>query len=232
MSYPTTAIFVDSSLDPSAISHYPNVTIYPAVKRGDIYSTSQLYDRIIIVDGLFANARSVWQREIIYALSIGIEVFGTSSMGALRASELKKFGMSGFGWVYSMICTGVFEGDDEVSLLYTIKANKDIVFHSIPYCNVYWNLEQLIGSSSLTSHPYSNFLDSIKILPFFERSLQTISALSSKYLPPDISKPFIGRLQSLHFDIKLLDISSLLNQLYPLYKPMLSASFTRKIIYD
>ena len=54
-------------------------------------------DAIGIVDGFFHQQPSVWHREILYALSQGVPVFGGASMGALRAAELADYGMTGVG---------------------------------------------------------------------------------------------------------------------------------------
>ncbi len=59
-----------------------------------------------LIDGAFAETRAVWHREILWALSQGIHVFGAASMGALRAVELAPFGMRGVGTVYRAYQTG------------------------------------------------------------------------------------------------------------------------------
>ena len=41
------------------------------------------YRRIGIIDGHFGNVPSVWHKEILFALSKGVEVSGAASMGAL-----------------------------------------------------------------------------------------------------------------------------------------------------
>ena len=48
-----------------------------------------------VIDGYFDGVPSVWHKEILWALSQGIRVFGGASMGALRAAELDGFGMTG-----------------------------------------------------------------------------------------------------------------------------------------
>ena len=48
----------------------------------------------------------MWHKEILFALSEGIDVYGAASMGALRAAELDAFGMRGIGDVYSAYAEG------------------------------------------------------------------------------------------------------------------------------
>ena len=89
----------------------------PPIKRGDIAYVIEQKPRIVcIIDGLFFQDSSVGHREILKVLNAGIEVYGASSMGALRACELDTFGMTGVGRVYEMYRDGVIESDDEVAL--------------------------------------------------------------------------------------------------------------------
>jgi hypothetical protein len=85
-------------------------SVYRAVEAG--------YDRIGIVDGLFGNAPAVWHKEILFALSNGIQVLGAASMGALRAAELASYGMAGIGTIYRMYRRGSWSDDDEVAVLH------------------------------------------------------------------------------------------------------------------
>jgi hypothetical protein len=57
---------------------------------------------IILADGVFSANLSVWHKEIVYALQYpGVKaIYGTASMGALRASELDFLGMVGIGRIY------------------------------------------------------------------------------------------------------------------------------------
>ncbi|WP_202918363.1 TfuA-like protein [Streptomyces cavernae] len=71
-----------------------------------------------IVDGLFEQVPTVWHKEILYALSKGVRVFGASSMGALRAAELHTFGMEGVGRVFEGYRALEYEDDDEVTLVH------------------------------------------------------------------------------------------------------------------
>src|SRR6185436_15965805 len=46
----------------------------------------------------------------------GIRVFGASSMGALRATELEPFGMVGVGRIFAGFRSGEYDDDDEVTI--------------------------------------------------------------------------------------------------------------------
>ena len=93
------------------------------VSQGDVYRASrQRPEAIAIIDGYFNQVPAVWHKEILWALANGIPVFGSSSMGALRAAELHQFGMVGIGRVFEAFLHGVLEDDDEVALLHESSA--------------------------------------------------------------------------------------------------------------
>ena len=91
----------------------------PPAAQGDVYKAALAGPRAIgIVDGYFQGKLSIWHKEILWAMSQGIHVFGSSSMGALRAAELHPFGMRGVGRIFEAYRDGVIEDDDEVALLH------------------------------------------------------------------------------------------------------------------
>ena len=87
------------------------------VSQGDVYRASLLRpDAIGIIDGFFERIPAVWHKEILWAMREGIHVFGSASMGALRAAELAAFGMVGVGAVFEAYADGTLEDDDEVAV--------------------------------------------------------------------------------------------------------------------
>jgi hypothetical protein len=85
-------------------------SVFRAVEAG--------YRRVGIVDGYFGNTPSVWHKEILYAISQGVEVVGAASMGALRAAELFQFGVLGIGRIFRLFRMGLWTDDDEVAVLH------------------------------------------------------------------------------------------------------------------
>src|SRR6185295_3385107 len=76
---------------------------FPPASHGDIYraTLSPHPPRIIgVIDGAFRTVPAVRHKEILWAMTEGIHVFGAASMGALRASELADFGMIGVGEIF------------------------------------------------------------------------------------------------------------------------------------
>ena len=62
---------------------------------------------------------SVSPKEILAVLGSGKTVIGAASMGALRASELDRYGMIGVGWVYDRFRTSAVRNDADVALVYS-----------------------------------------------------------------------------------------------------------------
>jgi len=89
----------------------------PPAACGDVMRAALRRPRAVaLVDGVFDRVPAVWHKEILFALSEGIHVYGAASMGALRAAELDRFGMRGIGEVYLAYADGSLEDDDEVAV--------------------------------------------------------------------------------------------------------------------
>jgi hypothetical protein len=94
-------------------------TYLPPAAQGDVYRASLTQPVAIgIIDGVFDQVPSVWHKEILWAMSQGIHVFGSASMGALRAAELETFGMIGVGEIFRAYQNGPLEDDDEVAVVH------------------------------------------------------------------------------------------------------------------
>lgn len=92
----------------------------PPAAHADVLRAALRRPRAIgLVDGVFERVPAVWHKEILFALSEGVHVYGAASMGALRAAELDAFGMRGVGTVYRAYADGVLEDDDEVAVAHT-----------------------------------------------------------------------------------------------------------------
>lgn len=110
-------VFVGPTLSPHHVSEVMDAVCLPPVAQGDVYRASLGWPSAIgIIDGYFECVPSVWHKEILWAMSQGIHVFGSASMGALRAAELASFGMAGVGAIFEAYRDGVLEDDDEVAV--------------------------------------------------------------------------------------------------------------------
>lgn len=115
----TVCLFIGPTLRREEVRLSCEPVCLPPVAQGDVWRAAQHRPRAIgIVDGYFSGAPSVWHKEILWALSEGIHVFGSASMGALRAAELHGFGMRGVGRIFEAFRDGALEDDDEVAVVH------------------------------------------------------------------------------------------------------------------
>ena len=116
---PRAVIFAGPSLPPAQRPPDPVLEWRPPVRQGEVYQAALTRPAIIgIVDGYFEVTPTVWHKEILWAMAQGIHVYGSASIGALRAAELHTFGMVGVGRVFEAFRGGVLCDDDEVAVLH------------------------------------------------------------------------------------------------------------------
>jgi hypothetical protein len=110
-------IFTGPTLSPADGRRALESTYLPPAAEGDIYRAALQRPRALgIIDGYFQFTPAVRHKEILWAMAQGIHVFGSASMGALRAAELAAFGMEGVGTIFEWYRDGVLEDDDEVAI--------------------------------------------------------------------------------------------------------------------
>lgn len=113
----TVVVFRGPTIDAATVAREIDADVRPPAARGDVLRAAMQSPKAIgLVDGTFDRVPSVWHKEILWALSQGIHVFGASSMGALRAAELTDFGMEGVGRIYRNFRDGVLRDDDDVAV--------------------------------------------------------------------------------------------------------------------
>jgi hypothetical protein len=148
---------------------------------------------IALIDGVFLHEPSVWHREILWALSRGVHVFGGASMGALRAAELAPFGMRGVGRIFEAYrdriwpgFIGTFEDDDEVAVIHA-PAELGAVALSDALVDVRDTL-LAAEAAGIIDHPVRIFLfEAMRSLPFPKRSFERLLAAADAHLASDIA---------------------------------------------
>ena len=96
------------------------VALRPPVRRGDVERLVQTAAAgvLVVCDGVFQSVPAVSHAELCGALDAGWQVWGVSSIGAIRAFELRDEGMRGFGHVYDTLLRHDDFTDDEMCLLH------------------------------------------------------------------------------------------------------------------
>lgn len=105
---------------PAHLLSDPQLTRLPPAERGSVRAVvehASSVGRIVLVDGRLGDVMAVGHREILSALDRGWQVWGLSSMGAIRAAELHYFGMRGVGAVFRHY-RDTSAPDDEVAILH------------------------------------------------------------------------------------------------------------------
>jgi len=127
----------------------------PPAAEGDVYRAVLERPRVIgIIDGYFEAVPAVWHKEILAAMADGIHVFGSASIGALRAAELAPFGMEGVGGIFESFRHGRLHDDDEVAVVHG-PAETDYLALSDAMVNIRATLERaaaigIIGTAIAT----------------------------------------------------------------------------------
>jgi hypothetical protein len=121
----TVHLFVGPTLPAGEVAaRLPGAIVHGPAAFGDVYRVARARPLAIgIVDGYFDHVLATWHKEILWAMSEGVHVFGASSMGALRAAELADFGMEGVGEIFESFRSGALEDDDEVAVVHGAAAD-------------------------------------------------------------------------------------------------------------
>ncbi len=154
-----------------------NVIYKPPIKRGDIdEALKENPDIIGIIDGVFHQSPAVAHKEILKAMNNGVKVIGSSSMGALRASELDSLGMIGIGYVYEQYRDGKITSDDDVA----VSLDKDTLEAiSVPLVNMEYVFRNAEKENIITEGEKEELLKIAKEIYYPKRLYSTVLNKSS-----------------------------------------------------
>jgi hypothetical protein len=146
----------------------------PPVSQGDLYRAARRRPRAIgIIDGYFERVPSVWHKEILWAMSQGIHVYGSASMGGLRAAELAAFGMQGVGIIFEAYRDGMLEDDDEVAVAHA-QADCGYRATSEAMINIRFTLAEAEEAGIITSSTCASLVAIAKNLYYPQRAYPLI----------------------------------------------------------
>lgn len=169
-------VFVGPTLPNAAVIAGHSVLIRPPAAMGDLLCACREGATVIgLVDGMFADVPSVWHKEILFALSQGVRVFGAASMGALRAAECAHYGMVGLGEVYRRYANGELVDDADVAQLHGPE-QLGYVSLSEPLVNVIATLDLLLKSGALCKAEFNDLVRSARHIFFKKRTNRAIVA--------------------------------------------------------
>jgi len=190
---------LDSSEDIEVIYKRP-------IKRGDLgHDIKENPDIIGIIDGVFHQNSAVGHREILDVMKRGVKVFGASSMGALRASELDSLGMVGIGYCYNQYASGAIDSDDDVAVMLDSESLEAL---SVPLISMNYVFTQAVSEGIITENEKDELVQIAKSTFYPKRNYA--KTLSESNLDDDKKNELINFIRESE-DIKKHDAKELLN---------------------
>lgn len=188
------------------------IEVLPPVRRGDIETLVSTRSPcvIAIVDGLFHQCLSVGHAEIRAAVANGWQVWGLSSMGAIRAFEMRDLGVRGYGRVYELF--GQFEDfrDDEVALLHEREPSYRPL--SEPLVHIRFWLRELVKMRLLRKKQEERLLDHLMSLWYGDRTLAGVRSMVTELIPDRADKIANSLSDFDRFRIKCHDLNDFLRE--------------------
>jgi hypothetical protein len=120
-----------------------------------------------LVDGRYEDVAAPWHKEILFALSEGVAVYGGGSLGALRAVECAPFGMIGVGEIFARYVSGDLVDDSAVAQLHA-PAELDYMPLTEALVNVEATIRRLVARGIVDSALAATLAASARAL-FFKR---------------------------------------------------------------
>jgi hypothetical protein len=166
-------VFLGPSLEQTAAEEILSAHYLPPAKRGDLLAAVNNGATIIgLIDGVFHQESAVAHREILAAIKKGVQVIGSSSMGALRAAEMDTLGMVGIGKIYNMYKSGELESDDEVALVFDPSSGMAL---SEPLINIRFTLRRAKDSGIIDIGAHNALLAAARSVFYPQRTYRTIA---------------------------------------------------------
>lgn len=184
--------------------------VRPPVRRGDVrLLLPESPGVLVIVDGVFHHALAVGHVELRNAVNRRWNVWGLSSMGAIRAYEMRFMGVRGFGRVYDLFCRcGDFQ-DDEVALIHEQAPPHRPLTE--PLVHLRLALSGLRDDGLLNAAVAAEVAEVLKGLYFGERTLSRLFAELGCRVEPGALSAIRARLEPFSkFRVKSLDLERFL----------------------
>jgi hypothetical protein len=163
---------------PEVTARLPEAEVSTPVRRGDLLrDVASGVHVVVIIDGLFHHSLAVSCGELMDALRAGIRVYGASSMGALRASELDVHGMIGFGRVYELVRRSPFFRDDFVAQTLSMESGQAL---SHAWVDLHFRLAELAHSRRVNPRDVPRVERLLRELHYSERSPAALRHLQQR----------------------------------------------------
>jgi len=153
-------------------------------KKGDFLRLSYTSDEkkyVGFIDGVFLHDYPPSPIEVYHlATRKNIELIGASSLGALRAVELEKFGMKGIGKIFQLYKNGIINADDEVAVTFVQDKN---ILQSEAMIDIRFNLFLAYKKGIISKQTKKRCVKIAKNIYFPFRNYEDIIMLTQKQFP-------------------------------------------------
>jgi hypothetical protein len=155
---------------------FAGIDLRRPAQQGDVEQAVADGAQVIgLIDGHYQQVGAVWHKELLFALSSGVAVYGAASIGALRAAECEAFGMKPVGIIAQRYCSGELVDDADVALL---NAPAEMGYQPItePLVNAMATIDAISAAGAISPPEHDALLRAAKTLFFADRSPESIVA--------------------------------------------------------
>lgn len=164
-----------------------------------------------LIDGQFEAVAAVWHKELLFALSRGVQVLGAASMGALRSAECEHFGMKPIGVIANRYADGSLDDDAAVAQVHG-PAELGFIPMSETLVDAVANIEQLRTLGIISDQEENALINSARSIFFKIRTAQTIVEGARSIVGKRHSEVLTAYTKH-HFSLKARDALQLIDQL-------------------
>ncbi len=188
------------------------IRVLPPVRRHDVDALiegARDPGIVIICDGVFESEPAVSHAELCRALDGGWAVWGVSSIGAIRAFEMRTEGMLGFGYVYKQFARFEDFTDDELCLLHW--PGEPYIPLTEALVNVRYALENTSNRLRISHAQAKQIISALRSLWFGDRTVQrTLGAALETGMSAERVDAFLAWLKQNR--VKTIDLVSLMKR--------------------
>lgn len=195
-------MFAGPSLTASWIEHHGGGALWhgPAARDDLARLGTTSGDVVALIDGIMISGYSPSPRECASVMERGTELWGCSSLGALRAVELAPLGMRGYGWVWESVRDRRVTWDDELVAC----LNPDLGARTVFLVNIRYGLGLVLGHAE---ERVDRLVGQLRDLPVAERTVEAVRGV----LVRELSDDQVDRVMAA--DIKRVDAAGLVMEL-------------------
>jgi hypothetical protein len=160
------------------LSRFEHIDFVPPARCGDLINLVRSgRTRIGLIDGVFETVPTVMHKEILYAMSKGVTVYGAASIGALRAAECCSFGMIGVGQIFESYADRSRSSDADVAVLH---GPREVGFLplTVPLVDAEFALKMLLDAEAIQQEECDLALRAARSLFYKDRDWTSVFTLA------------------------------------------------------